>query len=76
MNKPASKQMLLAVLLTLSALLQACATPSPPSAVVIGPQIPSPPVGLMLPPPQEDWLGSAAIDAQRWQKQLTASEPK
>lgn len=64
------------LLLMLSALMQACATPSPPSMPVQPPQIPAPPPSLMKPAPPASYSERARKNIEQWQQTLTGSLTK
>lgn len=79
MKTTAVSRLACCALLLLSALLQACATPSPSSTPTICPpprQIPALPPSLAAPLPQENFLDDAMRDAQSWQDELNESATK
>lgn len=63
-------------LVTLAALLTACATKLPDSIPVQPPRIPPPPATLMKPPSPESYSERASRSIKEWLQTLTDSESK
>ena len=74
MNTPNARRLLLPASLLLLALLQACATASPPCPPVQPPRIPSPPTSIAKPVSPESFSERAQTNISEWQRRLTNSE--